>query len=100
MLKAILFDIDGTLVDSNNFHVLAWAEALQAAGHEFRLAQDPRPGRPGRRQFRAGACSPMPRRRVEALGKAHAKLFARVFMHRLEPFPGARALLGAAMTRG
>ena len=39
MLKAILFDIDGTLVDSNDFHILAWAEAFKRAGHEFRLAE-------------------------------------------------------------
>ena len=32
MLKAILFDIDGTLVDTNQFHVLAWDEALADEG--------------------------------------------------------------------
>ncbi|MGH3610813.1 MAG: HAD family hydrolase, partial [Pseudonocardiaceae bacterium] len=30
---AILFDIDGTLVDSNYLHVNAWLRALQAVGH-------------------------------------------------------------------
>ena len=30
-IKAILFDIDGTLVDSNDQHVLAWAEVFRAA---------------------------------------------------------------------
>lgn len=30
---AVLFDIDGTLVDSNYLHVLAWAEAFHEAGH-------------------------------------------------------------------
>lgn len=29
---AVLLDIDGTLVDSNYFHALAWHRALQAAG--------------------------------------------------------------------
>ncbi len=30
---AVLFDIDGTLVDSNYLHVNAWLQALRAVGH-------------------------------------------------------------------
>jgi HAD superfamily hydrolase (TIGR01509 family) len=30
---AVLFDIDGTLVDSNYAHVIAWQHALRAVGH-------------------------------------------------------------------
>ena len=32
-LKAVFFDIDGTLVDFDEFHVQAWQEAFQDAGH-------------------------------------------------------------------
>ena len=32
-LKAVFFDIDGTLVDSNEFHVMAWDEAFRDHGH-------------------------------------------------------------------
>ena len=32
---AILFDLDGTLVDSVYHHVLAWREALEQAGIEL-----------------------------------------------------------------
>lgn len=31
-LKAVFFDIDGTLVDSNEFHVMAWDEAFRDTG--------------------------------------------------------------------
>ena len=31
-IKAIMFDVDGTLVDSNDLHVLAWKQAFEAAG--------------------------------------------------------------------
>jgi beta-phosphoglucomutase-like phosphatase (HAD superfamily) len=31
-IKAVLFDIDGTLIDINEFHVRAWAEAFQSIG--------------------------------------------------------------------
>jgi HAD superfamily hydrolase (TIGR01549 family) len=32
-IKAVLFDIDGTLVDSNFAHVAAWSDALEKVGH-------------------------------------------------------------------
>jgi phosphoglycolate phosphatase-like HAD superfamily hydrolase len=32
MAKAVFFDIDGTLVDSNEFHVAAWDQAFREAG--------------------------------------------------------------------
>jgi HAD superfamily hydrolase (TIGR01509 family) len=34
MTRAVLFDVDGTLVDSNYFHVLAWFRAFREAGHQ------------------------------------------------------------------
>ncbi|WP_432715109.1 HAD family hydrolase, partial [Sphingomonas faeni] len=34
-IKAILFDIDGTLVDTNDMHVLAWEEAFATVGASF-----------------------------------------------------------------
>lgn len=33
MIKAIILDVDGTLVDSNYLHVEAWARAFERAGH-------------------------------------------------------------------
>jgi len=34
-LKAVLLDVDGTLVDSNDLHVEAWREAFRRCGKEF-----------------------------------------------------------------
>ncbi|MFE1547472.1 HAD family hydrolase [Streptomyces sp. NPDC058718] len=34
MDRAALFDVDGTLTDTNYLHVVAWWEALRQAGHE------------------------------------------------------------------
>ena len=34
MSRVILFDVDGTLVDSNYLHVLAWSRAFTDAGHD------------------------------------------------------------------
>jgi HAD superfamily hydrolase (TIGR01509 family) len=33
MTTAVLFDLDGTLVDSNYLHVQAWSEAFERVGH-------------------------------------------------------------------
>ncbi|MFC8989486.1 HAD family hydrolase [Streptomyces sp. NPDC057115] len=34
MERAAVFDVDGTLVDTNHLHVTAWWEALRQAGHQ------------------------------------------------------------------
>lgn len=35
MLKAVIFDVDGTLVDSVGFHAQAWVKAFKEHGYEF-----------------------------------------------------------------
>ncbi len=35
MIKAIIFDLDGTLVDSVNYHAEAWVKAFQKYGYDF-----------------------------------------------------------------
>jgi HAD superfamily hydrolase (TIGR01549 family) len=35
MIKAVIFDIDGTLIDSVDLHAKAWVEALKHFGHEI-----------------------------------------------------------------
>ncbi|MFI5801604.1 HAD family hydrolase [Streptomyces sp. NPDC051561] len=34
MARAALFDVDGTLADTNHLHVVSWWEALRQAGHQ------------------------------------------------------------------
>ncbi|HUF16903.1 MAG TPA: HAD hydrolase-like protein, partial [Thermoanaerobaculia bacterium] len=36
-LEAIIFDVDGTLVDSNDLHARAWQEAFAHFGKELTL---------------------------------------------------------------
>jgi HAD superfamily hydrolase (TIGR01509 family) len=33
MTRGVLFDVDGTLVDTNYLHVVAWADAFRSRGH-------------------------------------------------------------------
>lgn len=37
MINAAIFDLDGTLVDSNDLHVLAWQETFRHFGKEIRV---------------------------------------------------------------
>lgn len=40
-IKAVIYDVDGTLVDSEPLHVMAWGEALKRYGHNLRdLSQE------------------------------------------------------------
>ena len=38
MIKAVIFDIEGTLVDSVDLHAKAWQEAFAHFGHEVAFA--------------------------------------------------------------
>ena len=37
MVKAVIFDMDGTLVDSVDLHAKAWQDAFRDFGHDFEL---------------------------------------------------------------
>ncbi|MFJ8752363.1 HAD family hydrolase [Streptomyces sp. NPDC102441] len=39
MVRAALFDVDGTLVDTNYLHVTAWWEAFRQAGHTVPMTE-------------------------------------------------------------
>ena len=33
MVKAVIFDVDGTLIDTNDLYVASWAETFRRFGH-------------------------------------------------------------------
>lgn len=37
MRSGVLFDVDGTLVDTNYLHVVAWWEAFRSQGHDVAM---------------------------------------------------------------
>jgi HAD superfamily hydrolase (TIGR01509 family) len=95
-MKALIFDLDGTLVDSVYAHVLAWQLAFAEAGMPidgWRLHR--RMGMSGGLFKRAvmrelGRTISMPR--LKALDKRHGELF-RQFLPKPRPLPGAVGLL-------
>ena len=92
-IKAVIFDIDGTLVDSNELHVTAWDQVFREAGHTFdRKLLHEHIGKGGDKYVPAllpGASEEEQQR----LRDAHKRLFTCTYINQVKPFPGARELL-------
>jgi len=93
MIRAVLFDIDGTLIDSNELHVQAWTQAFAEAGHPVDEAAI-------RQQIGKGGDNLVPAvlphldtHDQGGISKASGRLFKQVFMDRARPFADARALI-------
>jgi membrane protein len=93
MIKAILFDIDGTLIDSNDLHVEAWARVFADAGYSVeRESIAGQIGKGGDNLVPAllpGASEET----AERLSNRHGEVFKADYLRNARPFPGARALL-------
>lgn len=93
-IEAVLLDIDGTLLDSNDAHAQAWSDALREAGHEIGSeAVRPLIGMGSDKLLptltRIDANSEEGKRLVER-SKA---IFAKEYLPLVKPFPQARELL-------
>lgn len=93
MLKAIIFDIDGTLVDSVDLHARAWQEAFRKFGREVAFEKV-------RHQIGKGGDQLMPvffseeelERFGEELEKYRGELFKREYLSQVRAFPQVREL--------
>ncbi len=92
-IKAILFDIDGTLVDTNDMHVLAWEEAFARVGASFdrQVIHD---------QIGKGTDMLVPtllpdadEDQQEELGDTHRAIFKAQYLETAKPFAKAHDLL-------
>ena len=93
MIEAFIFDIDGTLIDSNDFHAEAWQKAFEKFGKKISFDKI-------RPQIGKGADTLLPEflteREIEKFGDEIADLrgeiFKREYMSRVKPFPKVREL--------
>ena len=90
-LTAVLFDVDGTLVDTNYLHVVCWWEAFGQAGFDVPMARIHRAIGMGSDQL-LDALLPEDRDRDEdgSVRAAHSALYA-TYWSRQRPLRGARA---------
>jgi HAD superfamily hydrolase (TIGR01509 family) len=94
LIKAVIFDIDGTLVDSVDLHAKAWQEAFAHFGVVVTFKQT-------RDQIGKGGDELLPTfltelqimhfgEKIKAWRSEH---FKRNYMHKIKPFPESNALL-------
>ncbi len=99
-IKAILFDIDGTLIDSNDLHVLAWEEAFAGIGAYLdRQAIHDQIGK-GTDMLVPSLLPDLDEDGVTRLGEAHGRIFKEKYLDRAKPFARAHDLLAHAHGRG
>ena len=92
-LRAVVFDVDGTLIDSNDQHALAWLKTFRHFGRELRFEDI-------RAQIGKGGDQLMPvflpedevAARGEEISQHRSELFRREFLPGLQPFRGVRPL--------
>jgi len=95
-LRGLLLDLDGTLVDSNGFHLDAWHQAFVELGHRVSRARiRVEIGKGGDQLVRDLLGEAVERDDGAALRSAHDRLFeARIRHAPLRVFPGAPTLMG------
>ena len=94
MLKGVIFDVDGTLLDSNDAHAISWVEAFAEAGYDV-------PFDVVRPLIGMGADKLLPKTigishdsdEGKKLVARHSEIFEERHLPRLRPFKGARDLV-------
>jgi HAD superfamily hydrolase (TIGR01549 family) len=91
--KAVLFDVDGTLVDTVDLHAQAWVETLRHFGVEAEFGDIRLQIGKGGDQLLPGLLPPqMVEQRAEEIQAFRADLFKRQYMSQVRAFPGVRDL--------
>jgi HAD superfamily hydrolase (TIGR01509 family) len=101
MPAAVLFDVDGTLVDSNDAHAHAWVAAFRESGIDVDFAHV-------RRCIGMGGDKLMPEvsgleddsAAGATIARRRAKIFRERFLPHLKPFTDAGRLVAALKSRG
>ena len=101
MIHAVIFDVDGTLVDSVDLHAQAWQEAFAHFGHEVAFADV-------RAQIGKGGDQLMPvflsqeelDRRGDEIEAHRSDLFKKRYLSQVRAFPAVRQLLKRILVNG
>jgi len=93
LIKAVIFDIDGTLIDSVNEHAESWVRTFKEFGKDVSIKEARKLVGMGSDQFLSDYFS---EREVEEKKKEideyRSELFAKEYMAKIKPFPKVRDL--------
>ncbi|MGH3087752.1 MAG: HAD family hydrolase [Rubrobacteraceae bacterium] len=97
MAKAVVLDVDGTLMDTNYLHVEAWARAMEAVGKRAVRAEL-------HRQIGKGSDKLIPEfvedeDAINKVDELHGEIYAEL-QPRGHPLPGAKELIASLAERG
>ncbi len=101
MTKAIIFDIDGTILDSVDLHARAWQEAFEHFGYSFSFEKI-------RSQIGKGGDQLLPvflseedqKSKGDEIKEYRGELFKKKYLSQVKPFPGVRELFQRIKSNG
>ena len=93
MIRAAIFDVDGTLIDSVDLHAASWQEAFEKFGKNVAFDAIRRQIGKGADQLLPVFLSPSELEKFGSdLDHYRSELFKRAYLPRVKSFPGVRAL--------
>lgn len=100
-IRGIIFDIDGTLVDSVDLHARAWREALAQFGHYANIeAVRAQIGKGGDELCKEFLSPEAYEREFDAIDKARTEHFRTRYLHRVRAFSEVPALFERILATG
>jgi HAD superfamily hydrolase (TIGR01549 family) len=101
MVRGVIFDIDGTLVDSVDLHAKAWQEAFRHFGYDISFGKIRDQIGKGSDKLIPHFLSPQDVERVsEQLDKYRSELWKREYLPKVKPFPRVRELFQRVLANG
>jgi HAD superfamily hydrolase (TIGR01509 family) len=92
-MRAVIFDVDGTLVDSNDQHAMSWCDALSEFGRAVPFEQvRPLIGMGGDKLLPRAAGIPDDSPEGKKISKRRAEIFRQEYLPTIKAFPMARDL--------
>ena len=100
--RAVLWDVDGTLIDTAEYHWLTWRETLAGEGYDLTRAEfDASFGRRNDEILRGYFGENLPAAEVARIGEAKEVRYRELVVARgIEPLPGARRWLEKLKAEG
>jgi len=101
VIRAAIFDLDGTLVDSNELHVLAWQETFRHFGKEIPLERLREQIGKGGDQYLPVFLTEMEMRKFgKEVDEYRGKIFKKKYLRQVRPFPKVRELFERVRSDG